>query len=257
METKRLTGVSTFGLSFLMLVIAVAFSACEKSVDSYENDPRIYFFERQNDLVSTRITSKSFSFLTYPSTVTRDTMLIKVKIMGLPGATDRIVRGEAIADGTTAIEGQHYQFIDGTIKAGAIIGELPVVLLRSEDIKNEAVTLKLRIAETADFKPGVAEDSSFSLTWNDNLIKPTNWDTGLFFYFGTYSAVKFRFVIDVLGLAEFPLQASARVPLKPGEFSNAAMLDFKARMKQALLEYNNTHTEPKKDENEQLVTFPL
>ena len=244
-------------LNFLILGIATLFASCEKGIDNYENDPRIYFFERQNDLVSTRITSKSFSFLTSPSTVRRDTFLIKVKIMGLPGDNERVVRGEAVADGSTAVAGQHYEFIDGTIKAGAITGYLPVVLLRSADIKTQTVKLNLRIAETKDFKPGVTEDNFFSLTWNDSLIKPSNWDTALFFFFGTYSETKFRFVIDVTGLAEFNLQASARVPLKPGELSNAAMLDMKLHLKELLLQYNNTHTTPMTDENGQLVTFPL
>lgn len=257
METKRFNTLKISVAGFLMVMMTVFFSACEKSVDSYENDPRIYFFERREDLVSTRITSKSFSFLTYPSTVTRDTFMIKVKIMGLPASQDRVVRGEAVAEGSTAVAGQHYEFIDGTVKAGAVTGELPVVLLRSADIKTQTVTLNLRIAETKDFKPGVTEDDFFTLTWNDNLIKPTNWDTGLFFYFGTYSTTKFRFVIDVTGVADFPLQASARVPLKPGEYSNAAMVDIKNRMKEELAVYNSTHTTPMTDENGQPVTFPL
>lgn len=244
-------------IQFMIIAISVIFTSCEKNIDAYENDPRIYFFERAEDLNASRITAKSFSFLTFPSIVVRDTFLIKVKIMGLPASNDRVVRGEAIANGTSAVAGQHYQFIDGKIAAGAVTGFLPVVLLRSAEIRTKTVQLNLRIAETKDFKPGVTEDNFFSLSWNDSLIKPANWDTALFFFFGTYSEAKFRFVIDVTGLATFNLQASARVPLQPGELSNAAMLDMKQQLKQALAAYNASHASPLSDENGQLISFPL
>lgn len=248
---NKITGLLALLLFFL--------TACEKDIASYNNDPRVYFFERNTDLTQSRITFKSFSFLKLPAEVTQDTFLIRVKIMGETAPYDRIVRGQAIADSSTAIAGQHYDFIDGIIPADSITGYLPVVLYRTADIADSAVTLNLRIAPTKDFKTGVTEDNFFTLTWSDNVIKPSNWDgfISLSTYFGTYSAVKYRFIISVTGIEQFPLQQSGRVPPKDGEFTAAAMTDIKARLKDALKAYNDSNDPDLTDESGQLVTFPL
>ncbi len=233
-------------------------SSCEKEIDTYQDDPRLYFFERAADLVQTRISSKSFSFVPFPSTVLTDTIKIKVKTMGLARDYDRMLKGVTVLVGTTATEGTNYAFVEGTIKAGQVEGYLPVVLYRTADIKTKSLTLNLTIAETKDFKPGVIEDQTFSLNWSDDLVKPANWDgiISLNFYFGTYSRAKYRFIIDVTGITDFPLQQSGRVPLNPGEYSNSMMNDVKLRVKEALATYNASHTVPLTDENNVLVTFP-
>lgn len=243
------------GLLALLLFIL---TACEKDIASYNNDPRVYFFERNTDLTQSRITFRSFSFLKLPADVTRDTFLIRVKIMGETAPYDRVVRGQAIPDSTTAKAGVHYDFIDGVIPADSIIGYLPVVLYRTDDIADSSVTLNLSIAPTKDFKTGVTEDNFFTLTWSDNVVKPSNWDgfISLSAYFGAYSTVKYRFIISVTGIEQFPLQQSGRVPPKDGEFTAAAMLDIKAILKDALAEYNSTHDPDLTDEFGQLVTFP-
>lgn len=250
--------MKTLKLNILAAIaMMLCLCACNKDVMTYEDDPRVYFFERANDLVKTRLTFKSYSFLLLPSSVLQDTLRIKVKTMGLPADRDRIVRGETITEGTTAVEGTHFKFIDGMVRAGQTEGTLNVLLLRTPDIKGKTVSLNLKIAETADFKPGVVEDNFFTLSWSDNLVKPSNWDAfiGLSTYFGAYSNVKYRFIIDVLGVATFPLQQSARVPLQPGEYSASMMLDLKFRLKAALASYNAANP-ALTDENGAAVTFP-
>lgn len=242
----------------IFALLGLLFTSCEKDISEYKNDPRVYFFERSTDLNQTRITFKSFSFLLQPLEVTKDTFLIKVKIMGETAPYDRIVRGQRIDSGSTAKAGQHYEFIDGIVPADSITGYLPVVLYRTEDIKDSSVTLNLSVAETKDFKAGVTTDNFFTLSWSDNVVKPTNWDgfISLSAYFGTYSTVKWRFIISVTGVDNFPLQQSGRVPPKDGEYTFAAMNDIKAMVKDALATYNSTHDPDLTDEFGQLVTFP-
>ncbi|MEJ2881785.1 DUF4843 domain-containing protein [Pedobacter sp. GR22-6] len=251
--------MKTFKIHYILcLLFVLLVSSCAKDLEPYENQPQVYFFERATDLNKTRITTKSFSFMSFPSTVTKDTLKIKVKTMGYPADYDRVVRGKLIAEGTTAVEGVNFDFIDGVVKAGQVEGQLWILLYRTADIKSRSLQLNLGIAETKDFKPGVIEDNFFSVSWSDNLVKPSNWDgfISLSAFFGTYSTTKYRFIIDVLGITEFKLQQSARVPLAEGEYSSAMMIDFKNRMKEALATYNNTHTTPLTDENGVLVTFP-
>ncbi len=243
-------------MSLAILNTALFLASCSKDIMEYQNDPRVYFYERANDLNNTRITSKSFSFLPLASDILRDTFKIKVKTMGVPADYDRVVRGKTVADSTTAVEGENYDFIDGIVKAGDTEGYLYVLLYRTADIKNKTVDLKMRIAETRDFKPGVEEDTVFFLRWSDNLVKPSNWDAGPNYFFGTYSNTKYRFIIDVLGITEFNLQTSTYFPLTEGQYSAAMMLDFKLRMKEALAAYNSSHSTPLTDENGSPVTFP-
>ena len=258
METN-INLMKTFKLYYILYAfIALVLSSCAKDLEPYVNQPQVYFFERATDLAGTRITNKSFSFMSLPSAVVQDTMKIKVKTMGYPADYDRVVRGRVVAEGTTAVEGKHFDFIDGVVKAGQVEGLLYVLLYRTADIKEQSLQLNLRIAETKDFKPGVVEDNFFSISWSDNLVKPANWDgfISLSAFFGSYSTVKYRFIIDVLGISEFRIQQSGRVPLAEGEYSGAMMIDFKNRLKEALLVYNSTHATPLTDENGTLVTFP-
>ncbi|MCD0490396.1 DUF4843 domain-containing protein [Pedobacter sp. MC2016-14] len=242
----------------LIALITIGFCSCNKSIEAYVDSPQVYFFERATDLNKTRITNKSYSFLLVPPAIVKDTVKIKVKTMGFPKDYDRVVRGKIIQEGSTAIEGSNFDFINGIVKAGQVEGFLYVLVYRTADIKTKTVQLNLSIAETADFKPGVIEDNFFTVLWSDNLVKPGNWDGGLGLvnFFGAYSTAKYRFIIDILGVTDFVLQASARVPLAPGEYSFAMMTDLKNRMKEALVIYNNTHTTPLTDENGLLVSFP-
>lgn len=245
----------------LFIFLAGCLICCEKPLDAaYEQDARVYFFERQNDLVSTRITTKSYSFLLLPSTQTRDTVYVKIKTMGIPADYDRFAIGKTVQEGTDATEGVDYDFIPGLIPAGAIEGNLPIVLYRNDKIKSQELTLNLTIGETADFKGGVVEDNLFTYRWSDKLSKPANWSSPQYFgidnYFGSYSDVKYRFIIDVLGIAEFPVTTCARCPYDPALYTHAAMMDFKAHMVAALEEYNAAHPgNPLRDENGNLITF--
>lgn len=244
----------------LLTAIFAGLTGCEKSIDAaYEEDARIYFFERYNDLGQARITNRTFSFLLMPSSLLEDTVYIKVKTMGNPKDYDRYTIGEALPEGTTAVEGVDYKFIPGLIAAGQVEGLLPIVLYRTERIQTEDVVLNLTIGETADFRAGVVEDRYFSYSWSDKLSKPGNWDDplfGLVYIFGDYSDVKYRFIIDVLGISEFNMQVCARCELVPGEHTYAAMMDFRAQLVEALMEYNEANPEnPLRDENENLVTF--
>lgn len=248
-----------FSLWVIMVSVAVLFS-CEKPLDAaYEQDARIYFFERQTDLNQARISIKSYSFLFEPSTVLEDTVYVKVKTMGTPTNYDRYTIGKTVVEGTTARESEDYDFIPGLIPAGKVEGYLPIVIYRTDRIKTQDAVLNLTIGETADFKVGVVEDRYFTYTWSDKISKPANWDTpgfGLMYIFGPYSDVKYRFIIDVLGIAEFPMQTCARCELVPGEYTYAAMLDFRAQLVEALQTYNTANPgNPLRDENGNLITF--
>jgi hypothetical protein len=79
-------------------------------------------------------------------------------------------------------------------------------------------------------------------------MKPNNWDN-LTEFFKDYSDTKYRFIIDVLQIADFTYGQSNGMTW--GEMNN-----YRLRVIQALQEYNAAHPgNPLTDENNQLVTF--
>lgn len=152
-------------------------TSCKKDLEKYENDPRINFFERTNDQFQNVILSKTFTFAALPTTVLTDTLLIRAKIMGLAATIDRKFSAVPVAAQSNAIPGTDYKVLDGTVKANAIFGYLPVVLYRTAELKTVTKKLVLQTADAADFKTGVLNENVFTLNWSDNLIKPANWDT--------------------------------------------------------------------------------
>ena len=242
-------------LAAVFLIFSMQHVSCKKDINKYKNDPGVYFYELQPNTTILN-TSQSYSFATKATSLTKDTIFVNVKIMGLASVNDRTFSAEVIKDGTTAIEGTNYKLLNGVIKANQITGKLPVVVYRTAELKNTTLKLNIRIANSSDFKAGVSENNYFSLSWNDTLIKPANWDAffSLAQYFGAYSTVKYQFIIDVLKRADFPLQIGREYI--PGTLTNQQMLEYLRLLKAALLNYNNTHTNPLTDEFGTVITFP-
>ena len=242
---------------FVLMLIGSIGTSCSKDIMGYEDEPAVYFFERFaiNATNVSEVYERSFSFVPFPETVKDTTLYIKVKIMGNVSAADRRFYAEPADPATNAIAGTDYELLPGTIKANQMEGLLPVVLHRTEAMKTEIKKLKFKIADRGDFKMGTVERSFFTLTWNDAYLKPDNWDTlpGIAQYFGAYSIAKYKFIIEVLGISQFPMQTAG---YNPAQYSGAQMQDFKAQLKSALQVYNNTHSTPLMDEFNNAVTFP-
>lgn len=240
------------GCSALLLLMA---SACTKNIDGYKNDPRVYFYDIPAGTTSL-LTTRTFSFATTATGTTTDTEYVQVKIEGLAAGHDRTFGAKAIADSSTAVNGVNYKLLPGTVKANSFTGILPVVLYRTTDLKDVTMKLALQMADTADFKAGVIDFNYYLLSWNDNLIKPNNWDTrpGLATYFGVYSIVKYQFIIATLHASAWTINAT-RV-YDATKYTNDQMLDLGAQLKTALRTYNASSPTPLTDEFGLLVTFP-
>lgn len=239
-------------LAFLLVLV----SACSKDITAYQEDSRAYFYDLTATQYPQQVYSRTFSFATMDNTVTVDTQYIPVKIQGLASDHDRIFAAKALADSTTAIAGTDYRLLPGVIKANAFTGMLPLVLFRTAQLKTVTLRLYMSIADTADFKAGVDENNYYLVSWNDDLIKPNNWDTspGLKLFFGDYSRVKYEFIISVLHKSSFDFLTGRTYD--PTKITVDQMYDYAAQLKSALKTYNATHTPPLTDEYGIQVTFP-
>lgn len=226
-----------------LLAVAGMFTACENDKFYYQDEARARIEGPYEWAVGTD--SLTFSFATYPSQITTQDLEMKVYVMGESTATDRTAKIEIDTNQTTASADQ-YTFPETiTIPAGKLEAPFIVTLKRTQELATSTVSLYLKVAQNNDFKVGVIEQNHFCIKWNDILGKPKNWDTELTEFFGDYSLVKYRFIIDTIGFGEFG-----------GNMSWSEMMNYKIIMTTALDEYNVAHPDaPLTDENGQLVTF--
>jgi len=226
---------------FQILILAIAtgslFSCNKNDVMDYSATDKAYFYERYMYLgyEERRLEEMTYSFAVQKSTVIKDTVSIKVRLQGRVSDYDRIVKAGIVADSTTALAGVHYIINDGYIKAGQYEGYVPVIVLRTADLKGATVKIKLKIAESADLGVGVVEDNYIRLIVGDILLKPTNWPE--WYGFGVYSANKYRFVIDVLGITDFPVANRYQTGPVDGIYTATQLYAFAYRLQKAYEAY--------------------
>lgn len=236
--------------------LLVFMTGCKKSeITSYEQSDMVYIYK---DYFATTNDSSSFSFAVKPASRLVDTVKIPLRIMGTAKGKDRVVNVRAIADSSTAVAGQHYDFLPTVIKSGEYTGNILVLVKRTADMKTADKRLLLEVVESADFKPGVPNTATnnpraggglkYLVKINDYLTMPANWNSAPVFSFGTYSQVKYAFVINVTGRSDFPTSGTDAV-------SSSQFLYYKLICKDALAVYEAANG-PLMDENGIRVTFP-
>lgn len=242
-------------LYILIPVLFVCLAACKKSgLTSYTQPDMIYVYK---DFYNTNKDSVTYSFAIKTNSLMTDTIKVPLRIMGNARNKDRTVAIQTVADNTTATS-QQYTILPTIVKAGSFTTDIQVLVNRTPDMKTREVRILLEIAASTDFLPGVPNTTAttsraggatqYLVKINDFLTKPSNWESLLSTYFGTYSQVKYKFIIDVTGRTEFPITGQDMV--SPSQF-----LFYKKLCREALENYNTTNG-PLIDEFGMIVTFP-
>ena len=239
-----------------VLLAGIVLIGCKKSEPtSYELGDMVYVYKDPNN---TKKDSTTYSFAVKPNSLTVDTVKIPVRIMGIAKGYDREVKLIAVDTASTAVEGVHYDFLPYKIPAGAYSALLPVVIKRTPDMKTQSFTLMVKIVESKDFLPGVANSPAagsfggasthYPIRINDFLTKPSNWDAQLIPHFGAFSQVKYQFIIAATGITDFTV---GNTPL----MSYGEIVYHKAFVKSKLVDYVAANG-PLIDELGAVVTFP-
>lgn len=243
-RTKVMGAIYRF-LTFSCLSLAMI--SCNKDeIDIYSGDAGLYFSESIYSAVND---SKSYSFAIQNSDVTSDTIWLPVHIMGKASSHDRAIGLSVVDSLTTAKSDVHYQLLTPyTMPAGVYEESIGVVILRSKDLQDSTYRLVLNLESSQDFPLGMEGKNNYLIKMNDILTKPSNWDAFLIYFFGEYSQVKYRFMIDVLGRGEFPTGS--------GGLGVADILYYQTAMISALDKYNELHPgSPMKDESGNEISF--
>jgi len=241
-------------LIFTALFMWLAFSCKKSEFTSYTQPDMIYFYK---DYYDPDKDSMTYSFAIEPNSLQVDTVKIPLRIMGVASDHDRTANIRVVADSSTATE-QQYTILPTVVKANDYTAYVPLLVKRMPELKTKEVRLLLEIDTSADFLPGVYRSQAstskaggsirFPVRINDFLTRPSNWDSFITFYFGTYSQVKYKLVIDVTGRTTFLTSGDDAV-------TTSQMTYFKILCRNYLANYNSANP-PLKDENGQLVTFP-
>lgn len=189
------------------------------------------------------------------------------QISGMPADHDRIFHLEAFG-GDSAIVINTVRTEDYVIPAGEIGGTYQVHFnsqnLESPDLfTTEDGTISFRMVSDEEFAIGTEGRQSFTIILKNYLAKPDNWDAVNFpmqplsKYFGTYSRVKYQFMIEHLGMIGFEINYNATTAYneETNVISTAYATYLQQVMQRALNEYNATHDTPLIDEYGIPVTF--
>lgn len=225
-------------------LVAMAMMACSVDDFTYQDTARLRL--EGPDIYAAGSDSLTFSFITYPEDTVSKEMDIDVIVMGTAIDYDRTAAVKVVADKTTASASDYEMPLTVTVPAGSAKGTLPVTLKRSTALQEKSVRLYIEIEANDDFQTGVNEQNHFTLIWNDVLTRPNNWDD-LEEFFGTYSDVKYRFMIqNAGGISEFDADT----------MSWAQLHSLKIKFQNALNEYNEEHPgSPLRDDDGVLISF--
>jgi hypothetical protein len=230
-------------LSIALLATMLLAAACQNDGFYYQDVPRVRIVGPSSWTLGTD--SLQFSFVTYPADTTQKQLNVTLWVMGNTTEYDRTAKLEVVTGKTTASADLYTVPASVVIPAGANSATFPVILKRAASLQQTTARLYIAVQKSADFEVGISSQDHLLLKWNDILSKPSNW-TSLQEFFGSYSDVKYRFMINNAGISEFDTTTMTWAELQY----------YKIKLVNALNKYNQEHPEaPLTDETGKLVSF--
>lgn len=237
----------------LILLAIITLTACKKEkTEVFNGKAGISFYY----VASGGADSTNFSFANQIVQKSRDTIFVRMRVMGTAVNYDREIEVKALP-ATTAKEGVNFILPKIILPADSLNTTYPIVLINSEDLKTNTYHLEVAVAENKDFVQGVVGQANittrniplYKINFNNQLIQPDYWKY-IANYFGDYSNVKYRFMIDVCGFSDFKPDSIG------GTLSYSDFLNYNVKLKNALKIYEDANG-PLLDETGQQISFPL
>lgn len=238
---------------FGLLIMIVSVISCSKQeVPAYHQPDAVTFYYNNGDADSV-----SYSFSTIGFGKQFDTVWLQMRVLGTVTNTERPVKLRAVP-GSAARAGVDYKLPDFVVKPGVSSFLYPLVVYKTPEMKNDVLRLILEVQPTESFPGQAAEglvagltalDNTYSVNrikvdLTDKLIKPNAWPNK----FGTYSDVKYSFVILALGTGDFRLTSQG------GDWTSTLLDLAVVELRTALTQYELDNG-PLIDETGVRVTF--
>ena len=185
-----------------------------------------------------------------------DSVMFYARVSGVMVNYDRPFELEAVSGDINKVE---YLFGNYMIPAGRQLMQFPIYFKKPanfNEFKESDGTIVFKVKANTEFREGAQGRDHITVTLRDRVGKPENWDEevsslyrALTYFFGTYSNVKYTFIIQVTGLSNFRVYASnTNLPEIDNLITNNEGIYLNRMCRAALVEYNATHTEPLSDE---------
>ena len=253
-----------FILSPVLLLSLLIFSGCSKEeVSTYDTGyTALNIWVGNASGVVFETTTYNYSYAYEEGSVT-----FYAQLSGMPADHDRTFRLEPFG-GDSALMVNTIRTEDYVLPAGEVSGTYEVhfntqLLTLPTLFADKDGIINFRLKENEDFSVGTENHQQFTVILKNYLAKPDNWDNANFpriplsRYFGTYSRVKYQFMIEVLGLIDFEINYNTQTAYDEtlNVVSSVYAVHLQQLMQKALLEYNESHDEPLTDEFGLPVTF--
>lgn len=226
--------------------IAALYSCSTDEIDTFSGGAQVYF---ERAAGSGTADSLTYSFAVQPAGLESDVVEIPIVVTGEATDYDRAVKVVVDASLSTAVEGSDYTLNPVVIPAGAFRTTLKVEINRTEAIAGEERYITFLIQPSEGLGIDVNPDwIDYKLKINDILTRPARWIYDCQPYFGVYSDVKYRFIIDTLGMWDFPSTGDNAIP-------KAQMLFYQDKMKSELAKWEKENGKPMLDEKGNKISF--
>ena len=173
-----------------LLVMLTSFTACEKSLMTYEGPESIYFSMQKNADPEENIYLPDASINLMNQVGSEVEYGLNVVVTGAPKDYDRPYRVAAVADSTTAVSGIDYILPEGgVIKAGQVSDSLYVKLLKNDELQKKSVRLYVQVLPNEHFSTNftqfghdgreynVFDPRVYDLTFTSMMSKPYWWES--------------------------------------------------------------------------------
>lgn len=218
----------------------------QEQIDDFNGGAQVHFGRVAGSGTADSLT---YSFAVMDEAVSFDTVRIPIVVTGQKVPYDREVNVVVVAEKSTAVEGKDYVMGKTVIPAGMFEGSLKIRIDRREEQKEEERVVFLQILPTAELSTDVDTNwIDYKVKINDILTKPARWVYECQPYFGVYSKVKYLFIIETLGIWDFPDSGGNAIP-------KGQMSFYKDKMKTELARWEKENGRTMLDENGTAVKF--
>lgn len=186
-------------IPLLLLTAFILLSACS------ENERLLYDKEdvALNFTLPYRTDSLYANFMFLPDDQVKDTVKIKLDLMGLAQSKDLDYYLKVVEDKTSAQSGIHYRPLESkyVFPKGELSDTFELEILRDESLEQETARLVVAFEHKGIVNPGVENRQFFILNITDNLlIEPPLWRANMLHYKGgIYHPIKCKKFIEISG----------------------------------------------------------
>ncbi|MCK9305255.1 MAG: DUF4843 domain-containing protein [Bacteroidales bacterium] len=222
------------------LILFWMIQGCEKEIMNYQGKPGVYFAVQHGSTAGNENTwpyQPNTNVEFFKIQEDRATVNIKVMATGSVADHDRSFTVKINADSTNATEGGHYEPLSGDffIPAGEAYTNVPVTLIRTDDMQERDVVIGLQLLPNDNFELAFPEwdavkglldgnivdsfDASLhSIVINDVMAKPGRWvggqnsDGSESGYWGVFSREKLELFCEYFDLTYDDFNDADKMP---------------------------------------------